>query len=128
MTSYSWPLNNTHSQIQRTKHSNFYQWMGFCSWETAVANMKILFSTCSWLNLRRQNPQIGRTDCIYRKKSVHNWTRIVQTHVVQGQMHFFLFLTYSTCVIEHLFCFIFMYVYIFDIVIEYNYTVIIEYK
>lgn len=49
-----------------------------CIWFIVGGNSKILFSICSWLNLRIWNHGYQK------KKSVYKWTCVAQTRVVQG--------------------------------------------
>lgn len=59
-------------------------------WESALGNVKILFSVCTWLNPWMWNLLVGKAKsiCWGKKKSMHKWIRSVQSHVVQGRLCF----------------------------------------
>lgn len=54
-----------HPGIQPTTGRKLY--FSYC-WESGAGNVKILVSSCSWLNQLMQNPEIRKAKCIYFEK------------------------------------------------------------
>lgn len=62
--------------------------LGICGSETAIVNVKILFSIWNWLNLWMWNLQMGKTDCIdWKKKSAYQWTCTFKLLLFKSQLY-----------------------------------------